>query len=84
MKTRQRVRKGVITAMFFILPAVFYYLSPYLIIEAAAKGIAGGSMMVFAVMFVLSLFLGRAFCGWACPAAGCQEAISVALPKPVS
>ena len=25
-------------------------------------------------MFVLSLFLGRAFCGWACPCAGIQEA----------
>ncbi len=32
-----------------------------------------GSLIVFAAQFVLSLFLGRAFCGWVCPAGGTQE-----------
>jgi polyferredoxin len=29
---------------------------------------------MFGLLFVVSLFIGRAFCGWACPAAGLQEA----------
>jgi len=30
---------------------------------------------MFAAMFISSLFLGRAYCGWVCPASGVQEEI---------
>ncbi len=75
MKTRQKIRLGIILFSFFIFPAIFYYLSPYLIIEAMTKGIVNGSFIVFLLLFAGSLVLGRGFCGWLCPAAGCQEAI---------
>jgi len=33
---------------------------------------------------VSALFLGRAYCGWVCPAAGCQEAIFLSRDKKVT
>ncbi|MHB0976320.1 MAG: 4Fe-4S binding protein [Candidatus Aquicultorales bacterium] len=50
------------------------YFSPVLIIEGASKGIVVGSFLTFALLFLSSLVLGRAFCGWVCPGAGVQEA----------
>ena len=84
MKTRQKIRKGIILFSFFLFPAIFYYLSPVLIIEASLKGIINGSFVVFALMFISALFLGRGYCGWVCPGAGCQEAIFSARDKRVT
>lgn len=83
MKTRQKIRKGIILFAFFLFPAIFYYMSPYLIIDATMNGIVNGSFLVFALLFASSLIIGRGFCGWACPAAGCQEAIFSARNKKV-
>ena len=58
-----------------------YYLSPVLIIQAAAEGIVAGSFILFSLQFVSALVLGRAFCGWVCPAAGLQEACFMARDK---
>lgn len=73
MKTRQRTREILITISFFLFPATFFYLSPYLIIDGTMKGIISGSFLFFSLLFVSSLILGRAFCGWVCPAAGAQD-----------
>ena len=75
MKIRQKIRKGLILFSFFLFPAIFYYLSPFLIIRASSQGIINGSFILFSLMFLSSLFLGRGYCGWVCPGAGCQEAI---------
>jgi polyferredoxin len=83
MKTRQRIRKGLILFSFFLFPAIFYYLSPVLIVQASSKGIINGSLILFIGMFLSSLFLGRGYCGWVCPGAGCQEAIFLARDKMV-
>ena len=69
---------------FFLFPAIFFYLSPVLILEASSKGIINGSFVSFILLFIFSLFLGRAYCGWVCPAAGCQEAIFAARDKEVT
>jgi polyferredoxin len=71
MKKRQKLRMGIILFSFFLFPATFYYLSPVLIVQAASQGIMNGSFIIFALQFMSALLLGRAFCGWACPAAGC-------------
>lgn len=84
MATRQKVRKGLILFSFFLFPALFYYLSPVLIIQASSQGIINGSFIIFILMFLSSLYFGRAYCGWVCPAAGCQEAIFSARDKKVS
>ena len=59
--------------MFFLFPILYYYFSPYLIIMGASEGVITGSFIVFGSMFIVSLFFGRAFCGWVCPAGGEQE-----------
>jgi ferredoxin-type protein NapH len=84
MNTRQKIRKGIILFSFFLFPAVFYYLSPVLIIQASSKGIVNGSFILFILMFISSLFLGRGYCGWVCPGAGCQEAIFLAQDEKVA
>ena len=83
MKPRQKIRKGIILLSFFLFAATSYYLSPVLIIEASSKGIINGSFVLFFLMLISSFFLGRGFCGWVCPAAGCQESIFLAVSKNV-
>ncbi|MBI4763832.1 MAG: 4Fe-4S binding protein [Deltaproteobacteria bacterium] len=75
MKPRQKLRKGIILVSFFLFPATFYYLSPVLIIQAAINGVINGSFILFLLMFLSALVLGRGYCGWVCPGAGCQEAL---------
>jgi len=84
MKTRQKIRQGLILFSFFLFPAFFYYLSPVHIIQASSKGIINGSFIIFLFLFISSLFLGRGYCGWVCPGAGCQEAIFRARSKKVT
>ena len=75
MKTarRQKIRRGIVFFMFLMFPVILNYLSPYLIMWGASQGIVTGSFMVFVALFIVSLFFGRAFCGWVCPASGLQE-----------
>lgn len=72
---RQRIRKIFLIITFLLFPAIFYYLSPYLIVQGTIEGIITGSFLTFALMFISSLLLGRAYCGWVCPASGIQEEI---------
>ncbi len=81
---RQKIRKGIILFSFLMLPAIFYYFSPYLIIMGVSEGVVSGSFIVFAVLFLSALFLGRGFCGWFCPVAGIQEASFLARDRKVN
>lgn len=81
---RQRVRAALPIVSFLLFPIIMNYLSPYLIIAGAAEGIINGSFIIFGSMFISSLFAGRLWCGWLCPAGGLGE-ISLAINnKPVS
>ncbi len=84
MKKRQKIRKGIILCSFFLFPATFYYLSPVLIVRASSIGVVNGSFVIFLLMFISALFVGRAYCGWVCPAAGCQESIFLARDKKIT
>lgn len=70
---RQRIRRTIIFISFLLFPVTMWYLSPYLIIQAMAQHILNGSFWVFMAMLVLSVFFGRAWCGYLCPAGGLQE-----------
>jgi polyferredoxin len=70
---RQRIRKALLILTFLSFPITMNYLSPYVIIDGASQGIVNGSLVVFLCMLVGSLFLGRLWCGWVCPAGGLQE-----------
>ena len=64
---RQRIRKLLVIIVFLTFPITMNFLSPYLIIDGAANGILSGSALMFGLMFLSSLFLGRLWCGWVCP-----------------
>lgn len=70
---RQRVRKALIIFSFVLLPVTFAYISCPIIIEGASRGIITGGLIVFILLFISSLFLGRLWCGWLCPGGGLQE-----------
>lgn len=80
-KKRQIIRKALILISFLLFPITIFYFSPYLIIMGAIEGIASGSFILFLSMLVLSLFLGRLFCGWACPAGGLCECAFIVNSK---
>lgn len=70
---RQRLRKALIIFSFVLLPATFAYISCPIIINGASEGIATGGLILFILIFLSSLFLGRLWCGWLCPGGGLQE-----------
>lgn len=70
---RQKIRSVLNVVLFVLFPLIYYYFSPYLIIMGASEGIITGSLLVFASLFASSLFFGRVFCGWICPAGATQE-----------
>ncbi|MBC8505097.1 MAG: 4Fe-4S binding protein [Anaerolineales bacterium] len=81
---RQRIRKGLVFLAFLSFPITMNFLSPYVIIDGAMNGIVNGSLIMFGLMFVSALFLGRAWCGWVCPGGGIQEMVEPINRKPVN
>jgi len=81
---RQRIRKALVIVAFLSFPITMNFFSPYVIIDGAANGIVNGSLVMFGLMFVSSLFLGRAWCGWVCPGGGMQEIVEPVNSKPVN
>lgn len=80
---RQTVRKTLLFISFLLFPITMWYFSPYLIIQAASEHIMNGSFIVFMIMFVASMFLGRVWCGYLCPAGGLMECCERINDKPV-
>ena len=70
---RQNIRKLILIIALLLFPLTIYYISPELIILGAMDGIVNGSFIVFLVMLLGSIFFGRLFCGYLCPAGGLQE-----------
>jgi ferredoxin-type protein NapH len=74
---RQSIRKLILIVSMFLFPITIYYLSPQLIMIGALDGIMTGSFIVFLTLLICSIFLGRIFCGYLCPAGGIQECASL-------
>jgi len=83
LPTRQRIRKALVILSFLAFPITMNFLSPYVIMDSAVNGIVNGSLIMFWLMFVASLFLGRAWCGWVCPGGGMQEIVEPVNNRPV-
>lgn len=73
---RQTIRRTIIFISFLLFPITAWYFSPYLIIMAASEHIMNGSFIVFMSLLIFSVFFGRAFCGYLCPAGGLQECVA--------
>lgn len=79
---RQKMRKSLLLIAFLLFPVTIWYFSPYLIIQAASEHIMNGSFIVFCMMFLVSMFMGRAWCGYLCPAGGLQECAAMVSDRP--
>jgi len=60
--TRQRIRKAIVILAFLSFPVTMNFLWTYVIIDRAMNGIINSSMVMFGMMFVSYLFLGRGWC----------------------
>lgn len=80
----QKIRKAALLVSMLAFPVTLNYFSPYLIVQGSFAGIASGSFLLFAGLFITSLLFGRAFCGWVCPAGALQEACGEINGKPAS
>jgi polyferredoxin len=80
----QRIRKPIVisTAIFFHLLLIFHlFFSPVIIVLASYNSIINASFIVFVLIFLLSLFFGRAYCSWFCPGCGVQEILSIIIKR---
>ena len=81
--SRQRIRLALIILSFILYPVTFAYIACPIITEAASQGIISGGLVVFALLFLSSLVLGRLWCGYLCPSGGLQEIFNLALKRPL-
>ena len=81
--SRQKIRKAILIVSFLLLPVTLFYVSPIVILMGAARGIATGSLLLFAALAVLSLGVSRAWCGWLCPMGAWQEICSPVMKRRV-
>ena len=84
MKNRQKIRKTALYISLVLFPLTFYYLSPVLILESSYFGIVNASAIIFVLLLLTSIFLGRLWCGWVCPGGGLGEACFKIRDKRVS
>ncbi len=80
---RQRIRRLLllVAVLLFQVKILHLFMSPVVPVFAARLGIIPGSLVVYAALFISSLVLGRAFCGWFCPGAGMQELLSLVIRR---
>lgn len=69
---RQRIRRTLLFAFFLLLPITLNYYSPALMTQGTAERVASFSLFTWGAIFVTSLVIGRAFCGYGCPFHGLQ------------
>ncbi len=74
--SRQTLRKWILILSFLLVPVTIFYISPIILMMGAAEGIASGSMILFILLFVLSFFVARLWCGWLWPMGAWQEICS--------
>ena len=80
----QRIRKPIVisTAILFHVLLIFHlFFSPVIIVMASYKSIVNASFIAFVIIFVLSLFFGRAYCSWFCPGCGIQEILALFIKR---
>jgi polyferredoxin len=80
---RQRIRRKILFFAFLLFPIYLNYFSPALMTQGTAERVATASLFVWSAIFLTSLVVGRAFCGWGCPFHGIQMAWEKVADKPL-
>jgi polyferredoxin len=75
MSKRQNIRKAIIIGMSFTFPVTIAFMSPAMPIIYGLYGIVSGATIVFLLLLLTALVLGRAFCGFVCPGGGLGECL---------
>ena len=57
---KRKARRITAFISFLLFPITLNFFSPYVSIDGALNGIISGSLIVFLIMFLTGLFLGRA------------------------
>lgn len=83
VSSRQNIRKWILILSFLLIPITIFYISPIVILMGAAEGVATGSLLLYIVLFILSLFVARLWCGWLCPMGAWQEICSPVIKHTV-
>jgi len=80
---RQSIRKVLLGIMLVLFQYRLFHLffSPVLVVVAASQGIVNGSLLIYGLLFLTSLYFGRAWCGWLCPGAAINEVCSLVVRK---
>ena len=81
---RQKIRRILLYTSLFLFPVTLNFFSPYVSIDGAFAGVLSGSVLMFLLLFLSGLFLGRAWCGWLCPAGGIAEVAQTVNAKQVN
>lgn len=76
VSSRQNIRKWILILSILLVPITIFYISPIIVMMGAEKGIASGSLLLYVLLFILSLFVARLWCGWLCPMGAWQEICS--------
>lgn len=74
--SRQNIRKWILIISFLLVPITIFYISPIVIMMGASEGVATGSLLLYLLLFILSLVVARLWCGWLCPMGAWQEICS--------
>jgi polyferredoxin len=75
MSKRQSIRKAIIIGMSFTFPVTIAFMSPAMPIIYGFEGIILGATILFLLLFIVSIIVGRAFCGFLCPGGGIGECL---------
>jgi ferredoxin-type protein NapH len=84
MNKRQKLRKSLLFISFILYPVTFFVMSPDLLLFGASERVMAGDVIFFGILFILSFFSGRLFCGWICPAGALQDYCFDINNKPAS
>lgn len=82
-KKLQKLRKAILYLWMVVMPISFNFVSPVLIIMAGFDATINFSFILFSAWFVSSLFLGRAYCAYACQWGAGQEVYANMNSKPL-
>jgi polyferredoxin len=81
--SRQKIRKAILVLSFLLVPVTIFYISPIIVMMGAGEGVATGALVLYVLLFLLSLVVARLWCGWLCPMGACQEICSPVIKRTV-